>query len=533
MLVFARTATRFRELAVRTALGASRARIVSQMFAETLVLATVAAGIGLFSIDWILGRVRLSLLVGEVALPYWLTLGVTPRAVLWALAMAAVSATVAGVVPALRITGKKVQDNIRRAEAGRSGIKFGGVTSTLIVADVAVAVTVVVGAFAISERLTDVAGAENLTGIAAEEYLAVELRLPLDRPRDDGSIDPARFRERLVATQQAIVERLQAEPGVRGVVAAGALPRMDHQSRRIEVDGVELGSGTTRGRYVRAVDVDVDFFEALDQPILSGRDFSGADLATDPRPVIVNTVFADWLLGGRDPVGRSVRFVGAGGQPGPWREIVGVVGHLGINLVNPQGDVGVYGPAAPGEIYPVQLGVHVGDSPETLAPRVREIVTEVDPDAILGTPVVLSDVHQGDWYLMVAVAGGMGLLVVILMALAASAVYAIMSFSISERTREIGIRAALGARRSSLVYAILRRSVTQIALGALCGMGLATVLLSDFRSPPGESRSVLSALPVALAAGVGIVVLIALFSCVAPTRRALGIEPSEALRGAD
>jgi ABC-type antimicrobial peptide transport system permease subunit len=181
----------------------------------------------------------------------------------------------------------------------------------------------------------------------------------------------------------------------------------------------------------------------------------------------------------------------------------------------------------------VQLGVHVGDSPETLAPRVREIVTEVDPDAILGTPVVLSDVHQGDWYLMVAVAGGMGLLVVILMALAASAVYAIMSFSISERTREIGIRAALGARRSSLVYAILRRSVTQIALGAVCGMGLATVLLSDFRSPPGESRSVLSALPVALAAGVGIVVLIALFSCVAPTRRALGIEPSEALRGAD
>jgi hypothetical protein len=143
MLVFARTATRFREMAVRTALGASRTRIVSQIFVETLVLAVVAAGVGLVSINWIIGRIPFEALAGTTMMPYWLSLQVTREAVLWALVWAVLSATVAGVVPALRITGKKVQRNIQRAEAGRSGIRFGGVTSALIMADVAISVVVV------------------------------------------------------------------------------------------------------------------------------------------------------------------------------------------------------------------------------------------------------------------------------------------------------------------------------------------------------------------------------------------------------
>ena len=154
----------------------------------------------------------------------------------------------------------------------------------------------------------------------------------------------------------------------------------------------------------------------------------------------------------------------------PWHEIIGVVGHLGINIVNPEGDVGVYLPVSPGGIYPLQLGLHIGASPESFTPRLREIAAEVNPDAILGTPTRLSRIYQGDWYLMVAVTGGLGLLVVILIALAASGIYAIMSFSVSERTREIGIRTALGTPRRSLVITVLRRSLAQIGAGALLGM---------------------------------------------------------------
>jgi hypothetical protein len=198
--------------------------------------------------------------------------------------------------------------------------------------------------------------------------------------------------------------------------------------------------------------------------------------------------------------------------------------------VNPEGDAGLYVPAAPGDIYPVQLGIHVGEDATSLAPRVREIALEVDPNVILGPPVALADVHQGDWYIMLLVTGGLALLVVILVALAASGIYAIMSFAVSERTREIGIRTALGARRSSIVFTILRRSLTQIGLGALLGMPLAARIFLEFQEWTDDSASASRAVLLALALAVCTVTLVGLLSCVGPTRRALGIEPSEALR---
>jgi hypothetical protein len=270
MLIFARTATRFSELAVRTALGASRGRIVSQVFAETLVLSVLAAGLGVFTVNWALGRINIAAIVGEAGLPYWLSLRVTPRAVFWAVIFAAASATVAGVVPALRITGKKIQENIRRSEAGRSGIKFGGTTSALIVADVAIAITVVALSLGLVDQIRNAMGGQDLVGIPAEEYLAVELRTPIDAMAEGGGIDLQRFRERLAVTQETLTERLRAEPGVRAVAVGDALPRMDHRSRLIEVEGVEAREGRS-GRYMRTATVAVDFFSELGQPILSGR----------------------------------------------------------------------------------------------------------------------------------------------------------------------------------------------------------------------------------------------------------------------
>jgi hypothetical protein len=462
-------------------------------------------------------------------MPYWLSLQVTREAVLWALVWAVLSATVAGVVPALRITGKKVQRNIQRAEAGRSGIRFGGVTSALIMADVAISVVVVGVAVGLSDQLMDTTHADELTGIPAHEYLAVELRLPSNLTVGDGGADIDLFRERLASTQRALVDRLEADPGVRSVAVADALPRMDHCSRLVEVEGVETPGGR-RGQYTRTARVDVDFFEALNQPILTGRGFEPGDLAGDVQPVIVNTVFVDGVLGALNPIGRRLRFVTSGTDlDSPWHEIIGVVGHLGMYIVSPEGDDGVYLPVSPGGIYPLQLGLHVGASPESFTPRLREIVAEVNPDAILGTPKRLSSIYQGDWYIMLAVTGGLGLLVVILIVLAASGIYAIMSFSVSERTREIGIRTALGAQRRSLVITVLRRSLTQIAVGALVGMPMAAWILIKFQQQS-ETGSAGMALGITLALGVTVVTVVALFSCVAPTRRLLSIGATTALR---
>jgi hypothetical protein len=327
-----------------------------------------------------------------------------------------------------------------------------------------------------------------------------------------------------------MVERLEAEPRVRAVAVASALPRMDHQSRRIEVEEADPAAGQPAPRWVRMARVDVDFLAKLNQRILSGRDFTRSDASADEQPVIVNTVFAERMFGGRNAVGRRLRFVTTeSGESGPWHEIVGTIGHLGVNTINPEGDAAVYIPAAPGAIHPMRLAIHLGDSPGTFIPRLRQIAAEVDPTAVVGNPVVLSTIHQGDWYLMLAVGGGLFLLVIVLIALASSGLYAIMSFAVSERTREIGIRTALGAGRRSIVITILRRSLAQIGIGALIGMPVAGRLFFQLGNEWGAGQSVLPALLAALALGSALVLVIGLLSCVVPARRALRIRPAEAL----
>ncbi len=521
MLIFARAATRSAEFAVRTALGGSRTRIISQVFTESLVLAVSAAGVGLLLIDWLPSL--LPSVIAE-AMPYWIDLGVTSGTVFWALSLAVFSAAVAGVVPALKVTGKAVQRNIQRAAASRSGIRFSGMSSALIVADVAIAVAVVGFAAGISDYLRQARDAEDAVGIQADQFLSVQLTFPgTEAASGAGASDRSEFMARVAATQQALVRRLEAEPGIRGVAVGSALPRMQHPSRQIELDGESL-SDNSRAPWVKTARVDVDFFRALEQPILMGRGFDTNDLGEDRSAVIVNKTFVDRLLGGRNPIGRRLRYkTSGGGEPGPWYEIVGVVGPLGMILPRPGS--GFYHPATPGEIHPLRLAIHVGDDPESFTPRLRALAGEVDPIAVIAAPVPLNEVVTDDWYDAVAMALGGGILVVILLMLAASGIYAIMSFSVAERTREIGIRTALGAQRSSIAFTVVRRALAQLGVGVLLGMPIARWLFLELQ--PGSTYP---ASVVALILGVSVVVLVGLLACTAPTLRALRIMPTEALR---
>ena len=365
MLIFARTATRSSELAVRTALGASRTRIIAQLFTEALVLAVLAVGVGLLIADRIiLSRLsRFDWFLDE--LPYWLDFGVTRETVFWALSLAVFSAAVVGVVPALKVTGKAVQRNVQRTAAGRSGMRFGGMSSVLIVADVALAVVTVGVAVVFSSGLT---GFRDGMGSLSEQYLSAELKIPrIERTADAVPFDTTEFMARVGATQRELVRRLTAEPGIRGVAVGSVLPGMDHPGRRVELDGENLPDNF-RGQAVASARVDPDFFNALQQPILSGRGFDLGDLGEDRSAVIVNTDFVDRVLGGRNPIGRRVRYTTrADEEPGPWYEIVGVVGPLGTLVSNsePPSYVGLYHPLALGEISSLRLAIHVGDDPES------------------------------------------------------------------------------------------------------------------------------------------------------------------------
>lgn len=529
MLVFARTATRLRELAVRSALGASRTRIVSQIFVETLVLAVIAAGVGVLGVDWALDHVNLAGLAGESALPYWLSLDLTRETALSAIAFAAVSATVAGVTPAIAITGRAISQNIR----GGSRVRFGRLTGALVVADIAVSVAAVGMAFAASGHATDLQAANRATGIPASEYLAVEFRLPEDaRNSVDGSADggaPDRLRVQLAADQRELVAALEREPGVKSVAVGDVLPRMEHRSRPYELDGVDRAPDAPL-RWTRLARVDVDFFDALGTRVLSGRDFERTDAEDGSRVAVVNTAFVERALDGRDPIGQRVRFPTLSDTANAgWYEIVGVVGPLGVNVLNADRGEAVYLPAALGTINPMQLAVHSVMPPASLTGRVRDVAMAVDPDLVMGRASVLSDVRQGDWYLVMGLAAGLLVLVGVLIALATSALYAMLSLSVSERTREIGIRAALGASRRALLMTILKRSLVQIGLGAVIGLPIAARFVFELTGTPGGGGSVSQSMAVALGLSMGIVLAVGLGACLVPTRRILAIQAREAM----
>jgi len=217
------------------------------------------------------------------------------------------------------------------------------------------------------------------------------------------------------------------------------------------------------------------------------------------------------------------------GEPSEWQQIVGVVGPLGVNIAAVDGVPGLYMPAAPGTIHPLTVGIHVAGATEQLAPRVRAIVAGIDPDAIVEPPVALSTLYQGDWYITVWLLVGLGVLVGVLVIMAASGIYAIVSYSVTQRTREIGIRSALGAADRSLVLTILRRTLLQLAWGAALGIPLAWRLSYEAGAPGVEDSTVMSLL-VAIGVAATIVVTVGLLSCLVPVRRILSVDPSEALR---
>jgi len=525
LLTFARTATRASELSTRTALGASRARIITQIFTECLVLAVVAAGLGLLLLGWIPRLVPPDVLD---RLPYWLDFGISPKLAGRALALASISAVAAGVVPAWRSTGRNVQETMQRARSGRSGVRFGGVTSALVVLDVAVCVTVVDVSLGLADYLRYAWNAQSETvGFADHEYLSAEVMLAGSTPLANGDPpDRDAFRQRVADVQRRLLARLESEPGVAGVAVASTLPRMEHGTQRVEIEDAGAGESLRVGSKVARVDV--GFFGTLGTPVLAGRDFRPSDLDDGVASALVNESFVRRVLGGRNPLGRRVRY----GRPGSaessdWYEIVGVVGRAGMNIMEPNNDAGIYVPLPPGDLHPIRMAVHVGTDPESFTPELREIVAEVDPNAVVMSPMALDRVFEGDWYFVAALSIGSLVGVGILLALAACGLYAILSFTVAERTREIGLRMALGAHPRQVAYAVARRSLMQLAAGAAIGMPVAWWAFAALGEGGGAS---VTAVVAAAVPGLLILGVLGVASCTAPTLRALRIAPTEALR---
>jgi predicted permease len=517
LLILAQTSTRGSEFAVRTALGAGRGRILTQVFVEFMVLAIIATGAGLLILDLLSGRLLTAL---GITIPYWIDTGLTSATVLRGLAMAAGCAVIAGVAPALRMTGRSVDANIKRARAGRSGHGLGGLPGALIVIDVAVAVVAIGVAGGLWGKVQATMPSEAVDGIRAGEFLSVTLHVP--------SVD----RQQLARVQAALVDKLRGEPDVRSVTFATALPRMDHPVRLMRIDqGAATGAATADPFKVRAARIAINFFDELEQPLVAGRNFDSRDLEQSTHTIIVNTTFAERAFGSTNVIGRRVRETAPDGTPlGPWLDIVGVVGHLGVHALTPSEDDGVYLPLAEGDVNPVRLAIWVRGDPATIAPRLYALARAVHSNAVITVPIPLDEMFEGDWYFLRAFVGGAALLVAVLLSLAASALYAILSLVVTQRTREIGIRVALGANRWGIAREVASRAVVQIGAGVLLGLPVAGALCYEFLELTGFGRSITGAVAITLLLGVSVMLLVSVTACTVPTLRALRIAPMDALR---
>lgn len=535
-LVFARMATRDDEIAVRQALGASRGRVLVQLFVESLVLALAAAAIGLAVVSWGMGRVMnlLWIVLGGQA-PFWWSDSMAPSTVLYAGALAVLAAVVARIVPALKATRPHVQARLRQAAVGGgSGPRFGGMWTGMIITQVTFSVLIVPGAIAGVWGWIQVESADP--GFPAEQYLSVRLEMDRDQATSDAGVNPG-FLSRFEATYRELGRRMAAEPNVSAVTFADRLPGMDHDRSRVEVDGVPAPPASTLGHRIQTASVDASFFEVLRAPILAGRAFTGSDHGA----VIVNQAFVSQVLGDRNAIGRRVRYATLPDEePGPWYEIVGVVKDLGMDPSRDpltQGTpAGLYhpltaGPAPPGGIYPVRMAVQVQGDPGSLAPRVRRIATALDPTLrlydLLPLDEPVDEVSRAQRVLNNSIDSGFVVLALIALIISAAGTYALMSFTVSRRTREIGIRVALGATPRRILTATFSRGLVQVGLGIVVGAtihGLA-ILLGSTVSDQTAMREL------ALVLGVAIVMMVVgLLACGMPARRALRMSPTMALR---
>lgn len=520
LLMFARAATRESEILVRTALGASRGRIILQFFTEALVLGGISAAIGLWiakrGLEWAMQLFAVGANEG-VPLPFWMVPRIQPLSIAYTVCLTLLAAFVAGVLPALRVT-RALDGRLRETSSRGGGLRFGGIWTAVIVTQIALTVTFPVTAFFVKRNGAQVERAD--IGVPPERILHAEFQADRDQTQQAFDTSVERIRD---AVRQI--------PGVRDASLATWLPLMSHDLSRVEIEGDVPAPVDSEAGLVSHAEVDRAFFGTFDAAPASGRLFTAADALHPQQFVIVNASFVQRVLGGRNPIGRRLRLI-SGSQrdrgaiaAAPWRQVIGVVRDLGMGFDPSTATAGVYSPLALGARRSYTLAARVEGDPQSLAPTLRALARDISPATRVVSADALRSVTDSEiasvtfFYRMTVGLSAAAL------ALSLTGIYAVMSFTVARRTPEIGIRMALGSRPAQVVLAILRTPMRQVAAGVLAGGCLTGVLVWFIYD------RTLSWSQIAVVCGYVVLMFgVCLLACVVPTRRAMKVDPLEALR---
>ncbi len=530
-LFYARTAIREGEMAMRSALGASRARIISQLFVEALVLASVAAAVGLIAADRTLRWGIESVAEGNGGVPFWMAPGLDITTMVYAGGLAVAGAAMLSLLPALRVTRTRLQSHLTNMGAGGSTLRFGRVWTTAIIAQVALtAIAIPIGIEGASQAIRRV---RIHALFPSHEYFTA--RVELDRPA--GEDTASAFEERLARTYARLEQQIAEEPDVVAVTFTDRQPGGSLPIYRTAAVEIQAGAAHAFQTDFATSSVGPGFFEAFNRPIIAGRGFHGGDFNAAARTVIVNEAFMRGVVqhGIASPLGARLRYasesaVSAEEQP---FEIVGVVRDLGLDP-GEQGDEAAYvfhaGSAA--TVSPLVMTVRLRGNPATLTARLPAIAANVDAGLSVHEARSLEEsIWDRDYWMVAPVAASAGVSALVLF-LSAMGLFSLMSISVSRRTREIGLRMALGANPRRVLARIVAHAMVLMGSGVTAGGGLVLLSVALGGGPTGRPADDV----VSFAAWIGITSAVmlgaGLLACVEPARRALRINPSDALREA-
>ncbi|MFL6277888.1 MAG: ABC transporter permease [Blastocatellia bacterium] len=508
-LLLARATARHREMAIRTALGAGRARIVRQLLTESLLLALLGGALGLLLGWW---GVDLLVAVSPTETPRLSEIGIDQTVFLFTLALSIVTGVLFGLAPALQASKANLNEALKEGGRTADASRRNRVRGLLVIAEVALSLVVLVGAGLLVKSFARVLDVKP--GFDSANLLTANLSLPGKKYEKQSQIN---------AFCKQVIERLEALPGVEAVGIANDIPLLgDDTSTYPTTEGREATRDEDRfliGQHA----VSTGYFKALGIGLLSGREFGATDAADAPPVVIINETAARKLWPGEDPLGKHLRL---GNEKSPWLQVIGVVSDVKHNGLEAEPSLEAYAPFAQ-MAYPYLSIMLRAPNASSFAAAIRQEVQAVDNDQPVHDVMMMEQLVSRSVaprrlsMALFALFGGVAML------LAGIGIYGVMSYAVTQRTHEIGVRMALGAKRRDVLRLVVGQGMRLAFVGVTVGLitALAATRLMKSLLFAVSATDVMTFVAVAI-----VLILVALVACFVPALRATRVDPMVALR---
>ncbi len=513
-LMLARASGRQREIALRTALGASRWRIVRQLLTESVIVALIGGALGMLIGFWGIDALRAAN-PGDAAkfAPGWYQLGINFPVLMFTLGLSLFSGVVFGLAPALQVSKPNLNDSLKEGSRQTSGSSH-RLRSSLVVLEVALSLMLLVGAGLLGRSFLSLLKTDP--GFNPDNVITMSLVLPVAKYKDE---------PRVAAFYQDLLQRVKANPGVESAAFVNFLPLGGaNASDSYLVEGVPepVPGQEYDGRYRVATP---DYFRTMGISLVRGRGFTDQDKAGATRVVVVNETLARKHWPGEDAIGKRIRFYGPL-ERAPWLEIVGVVRDVKHELnipIEPE----YYLPHAQDSWISMVLVARTSVDPTSLAPALRQHVWAIDKDQPVFGVKTMQEVRSSSVAIYSFSSVMLGIFAVVALLLASVGIYGVMAFAVTQRTQEIGIRMALGARTADVLKLVVKHGMKLALVGMLIGLGGSWAITRFLEKMlVGVEPTDLLTFSV-----VSVFLLLAAFvACYLPARRATKVDPLVALR---